>query len=113
MTVKALVARIVEGNVKSLEAVEAENLGDVVKSEVVKLLKTWDPEKHDLIITRHESSEISELKESAPVYVLSPSSEWKGNELVEKEVIVVFQHVSEELTNEILRTLTEYSRFKG
>lgn len=112
MSVKAVVAKIVEGGVKSIEVKEAVGIGEVVKEVVVELLKTWDPERHDLIITRHESSELSELKERVPVYVLSPSSEWRGEELVEREIIAVFPYVSEELTNEILETLTEYSKFR-
>ncbi|MEM4487033.1 MAG: DUF2286 domain-containing protein [Zestosphaera sp.] len=112
MKVKTVVAKIVEGDVENLEVREATGVGDVVKDVVVELLKTWDPERHDLIITRHEASELSELKERIPVYVLSPSSEWRGEELVEKEIIAVFPYVSDELTNEILRTLAEYSKFK-
>lgn len=112
MGVKAVVARIVEGDLKNLEVRETTAIGDVVKEVVAELLKTWDPDRHDLIITRHESSELSKFKENIPVYVLSPSSEWRGEELVEKEIIAVFPYVSEELTNEILETLAEYSKFR-
>ncbi|MGC8974678.1 MAG: DUF2286 domain-containing protein [Thermoprotei archaeon] len=110
MSVKVVITRIIEGKTESLDVVEVESVGEAIKKVVSDILKVWDPEKHDLIITRHESSEISSSKESVPVYVLSPSSEWVGEELVEKEIIAVFPYVSEELTNEILRVLSDYSK---
>jgi len=110
LSVKTVIARIVEGEVKSVDMVEVESVGEAVKKVVSEVLEKWDPEKHDLIITRHESSEISESEESVPIYVLSPSSEWVGEELVEKEIIAVFPYVSEKITNEILRVFSEYSK---
>ena len=110
MSIKVVMARIVEGETKSLNIVEVESVGEAIKKVVSDILKEWDPEKHDLIITRHESSEISSSKESIPIYILSPSSEWVGEELIEKEIIAVFPHVSKELTDEILRVLSDYSK---
>ncbi|MEO3993703.1 MAG: DUF2286 domain-containing protein [Desulfurococcaceae archaeon TW002] len=108
---KTVIARISEGKIKTLDIIETESVGEAIKKVVTDILKEWDPEKHDLIITRHESSEISESsKESVPIYVLSPSSEWVGEELIEKEIITVFPYISEELTNEILRVLSDYSK---
>lgn len=112
MSIKTVVARISEGEIKTLNIIEVESVGEAIKKVVSDILREWDPEKHDLIITRHESSEISESKKSIPIYVLSPSSEWIGEELIEKEIITVFPHVSEELTNEILRVLSDYSKSK-
>lgn len=112
MSVKTVIARISEGEIKTLDIIEFESVGEAIKKVVTDILKEWDPEKHDLIITRHESSEISESKESVPIYVLSPSSEWVGEELIEKEIITVFPYVNEELTNEILRALSGYSKPK-
>ncbi len=110
MSVKTVIARISEGEIKTLDIIEFGSVGEAIKKVVTDILKEWDPEKHDLIITRHESSEISESKESIPIYVLSPSSEWVGEELIEKEIITVFPYVNEELTNEILRVLSGYSK---
>ncbi len=109
LSVKTVIARISEGKIKSLDIIEVESVGEAIKKVVSDILKEWDPEKHDLIITRHESSEISESKESIPIYVLSPSSEWVGEELIEKEIITVFPYVNEELTNEVLRVLSDYN----
>ncbi|MFN3267877.1 MAG: DUF2286 domain-containing protein [Zestosphaera sp.] len=107
---KTVIARISEGEIKTLDIIEFGSVGEAIKKVVTDILKEWDPEKHDLIITRHESSEISESKESIPIYVLSPSSEWVGEELIEKEIITVFPYVNEEITNEILRVLSGYSK---
>lgn len=106
---KSIVVNVKKGRKVSEEVYEGA-VNEVVKEVILKVLPLWRPEDSDLIVTKHHITElVSNVKEDFHVYVISFSSTWVGDELIEEEIIAVFPQVSKELQSQIEQTLLAYS----
>ncbi|MCX8205237.1 MAG: DUF2286 domain-containing protein [Candidatus Nezhaarchaeota archaeon] len=120
---RLIVARSSMGGVKEAEVVEGE-LSEVVKRVVLRALEMWDMRESDFIVMRdryvtsvklpltkeqyeeyskYELRRVSssEAEVRVPIYVVSYSNEWRGDNYIDKEVFIIAPYINEAQLEEI------------
>ncbi|MEM4700396.1 MAG: DUF2286 domain-containing protein [Candidatus Nezhaarchaeales archaeon] len=120
---KLIIARSKTGEVEEVEIVEGE-LNEVVRKVVLRALELWNLEESDFIVMRdryiasvklpltkeqyeeyskYELRRVSssEAEVRVPIYVISYSNEWRGDNYIDREVFIVAPYINEVQLEEV------------
>lgn len=120
---RLIIARSKEGETKEVEVVEG-GLHEVVRKVVLRALEMWNLEESDFIVMRdryvtsvklpltkeqyeeyskYELRRVSssEAEVRVPIYIISYSNEWRGDNYVDKEVFIVAPYINETQLEEV------------